>query len=80
MQYSTVTTKGQVTIPAIYRKELNIKEGNVVEFKLINGQLIVEPKANDVTQVFGLLKSKKSVSLEEMEKAIEKGRSSRWKA
>ena len=80
MQYSTVTTKGQITIPAAYRKELNIKEGNIVEFKLIKGQLIVSPKENDITKVFGLLKSKKSVSLEDMDKAIQKERNARWKA
>ena len=80
MHSSAVTTKGQVTIPAIYRKKLNIKEGDLVEFKLLKGQLIIEPKLNDITKAFGLLKSNKMVSLEDMEKTIEKARGEKWKA
>ena len=79
MHLSTITTKGQITIPARFRKALQLKQGDVVEFKMRNGELIVQPKENDVTKIFGIAKSNKTVSLDEMEKAIQKNRAKRCK-
>lgn len=38
-----VTRKGQITIPASYRKKYKIKEGLKIAFKEEEGKLIIEP-------------------------------------
>ena len=44
MMYSTtVTSKGQVTIPVEFRRRLGIKPGEIVNFKLAqNNQVVIE--------------------------------------
>lgn len=79
MRTSTITTKGQITIPADFRKAMNLKQGDVVEFKLQKGQLIVQPKENDITKIFGLVKSNKKVSLDDMDNAITENRAKKCK-
>jgi AbrB family looped-hinge helix DNA binding protein len=44
---TTVTTKGQVTIPKAVRDRLGIKPGNVVEFELAPDGRVVLVKAGD---------------------------------
>ena len=42
--YRTVTSKGQVTIPAAIRKRLNIKAGQLVPFSIDKkGNAVIEP-------------------------------------
>ncbi len=41
-QSGVVTRKGQVTIPAEMRRALNINEGDVVAFQVIDGRLVIE--------------------------------------
>lgn len=62
-----ITSKGQITIPKAIRKAL---DGDVVEFQLVNDQIILKP----VNSVGGALKkyAKKAKSLHEVrEKAWE---------
>ena len=40
---STVTSKGQVTIPKRVRDQLGLKAGSRVEFVLVNGHAVLEP-------------------------------------
>lgn len=40
---SVITSKGTVTIPAAFRKQLGLKEGTRVEFANQDGQLFVRP-------------------------------------
>ena len=40
---STVTQKGQVTIPGPLRKALNIKPKDLVEFSLVDGEVRLRP-------------------------------------
>ena len=42
-EYSTVTSKGQLVIPAAMRRRLKIKEGTRVRFVEDNGRLILQP-------------------------------------
>ena len=67
---STVTTKGQVTIPAKLRKALGLSPGRRVMFHLENGRITVEPVRDDITAAFGMLKSQRGVSVDEMNEAI----------
>lgn len=73
MLISTITQKGQVTIPASLREQLNLHCGDKVEFLSENGKVIVKKVKNDVKAAFGLYKTKRKVTLEEIEKAIEEG-------
>ncbi len=42
MYYSKVTSKGQTTIPAPYRKRYNLREGAMVSFKATARGIIIE--------------------------------------
>lgn len=69
---SAVTAKGQVTIPNKMRRALNLHAGDKVAFVLENDHIILFRKQNNVEAAFGLHKAKKSVSLADMEEAIQK--------
>ncbi len=72
MRASSMTKKGQVTIPASIRKRLGLREGDRVAFVEEGEKVQLRPLRNDVTAIFGMVKSKRSVSLEKMEAAIRK--------
>lgn len=75
MRASSITSKGQVTLPAVIRKQLNLKTGDRIVFTLEGNKIIAEPVSGDISELFGLIKSDRTVSLEEMEAAIAKGAS-----
>lgn len=44
MEITTITEKGQATIPAKFRKEMGLKPGDRVIFqKLDNGDIVIKP-------------------------------------
>lgn len=62
METTSVTSKGQVTIPLKIRQELGIRKGSKVSFSLVNGliQLIIKENPKPVLSCgFGMLKSKR---------------------
>ena len=73
MLSSSVTTKGQVTIPAELREKLGIKPGDRVGFVEINGKVEIQRQENRISAAFGIIKAKKGVSLKQMEDAIGRG-------
>jgi len=76
MPSATVTSKGQITIPKRVRQALRLGVGDRVEFVIEkNGEVIVRPGKGDVADLRGLLqrRSRKAISLAEMERAIAKG-------
>lgn len=72
MATATMTTKGQVTIPASVRAALGIKAGDRVEFVQIeSGRFELVPATNAVTALKGLVrKPEKPVTVDDMNKAI----------
>jgi AbrB family looped-hinge helix DNA binding protein len=70
MRLSSITSKGQVTIPAEIRKSLHLATGQKVKFSCQNNVITIVPVDNNINSAFGLLKSSKSVSLIEMDEAI----------
>jgi AbrB family looped-hinge helix DNA binding protein len=72
MPSTTVTTKGQVTIPKAVRDELGLKEGDRVAFRVLeDGTVIVEPETIDLSELRGVFKpKKKGVSIADMDEAI----------
>lgn len=76
MVKSTVTSKGQVTIPKEIRVGAMIHEGTQVDFQLQeDGKIVIIPIQRHISQLKGILKTKrkKPVSLAEMENAIYEG-------
>ncbi len=74
MLTSTVTRKGQLTLPAKLRKELDIKPSDKVVF-VKKGRDITIQKLPSIDSLFGSLANPKvkSLSISEMNKMIEKG-------
>jgi AbrB family looped-hinge helix DNA binding protein len=71
MASATVTSKGQITIPAPVRKALHIHTGDRLDFVPVgDGKFEVMAATNDVTKLKGMFKTKKKVSVEDMNKAI----------
>ncbi|SCN46483.1 transcriptional regulator, AbrB family [methanotrophic endosymbiont of Bathymodiolus azoricus (Menez Gwen)] len=74
MSLSTVTTKGQVTIPKDIRESMAIDAGDKIEF-IINAQndVVIKPITKKAIDIFGQLsqyKKDKPLSIEEMNEAI----------
>ena len=72
---ATMTTKGQVTIPATIRRQLKLTPGAKLDF-FVNDQQHLEatPQSNSVIDLKGLLgKPKRTLTLEQMEDAIASG-------
>jgi antitoxin PrlF len=70
---SALTIKGQATIPKAVREHLHLKPGDRVKFFLHpDGTVVLLPKL-PVTALRGILKSRRRVSLEEMDEAIAGG-------
>ena len=72
MLSSTITTKGQITIPKDIRNLLKVDKGDKVEFLVdSNGAVTIWPVTSDITVLKGLVpKPKNYVSLNDMKKAI----------
>jgi AbrB family looped-hinge helix DNA binding protein len=67
---STVTTKGQVLIPANIRKLLGIKPADRVVFDHSDESITIK-KAPTIASMYGYIKSNKHFSDAELEHAIE---------
>ena len=61
-----------VTIPAEVRRRLGLRRGDRVAFVEENDRIVLRPVVNDVTAAFGLVRARRSVSLEKMDEAIRK--------
>jgi antitoxin PrlF len=74
MAVSTITSKGQTTIPSEIRRHLKLKTGDRVEFIVeADGRVVLVPATVDVSELMGLLApAPRRVSLQEMEAAIRK--------
>ncbi len=73
MATATLTSKGQVTIPVSVRVALGLDTGSRVEFvDKGNGQFAIVPATSSVKALKGILsKPTKSISIEDMNAAIE---------
>ncbi|MDK9726265.1 MAG: AbrB/MazE/SpoVT family DNA-binding domain-containing protein [Sterolibacteriaceae bacterium MAG5] len=74
MLTSSVTTKGQVTIPIELREKLGIKPGDRVGFVAEGERVLLLRQETALEAVFGLVKAKKGATLAQMDAAIAAGR------
>jgi antitoxin PrlF len=77
---SALTSKGQITIPKAIRDQLNLAPGDKVKFFIQpDGNLVILPKL-PASSLRGMFRSRVGpVSLEDMQKGIEKGATRRYK-
>jgi len=74
MTISTITSKGQTTIPGEIRRHLKLKAGDRIQFIVEDdGKVVLVPATVDVSELKGLLApAPRRVSLEAMDAAIRK--------
>lgn len=75
MPTSTLTSKGQITLPKKIRDQLHLKTGSKVEFVTdSSGQIVLKPRIGDFEALRGIVKSrrKRPASIEAMNEAIAK--------
>jgi AbrB family looped-hinge helix DNA binding protein len=75
MYASTITSKGQTTIPKEIRKLLQLKFGDRIEFIVeLDGRVYIYPLNVDVRSLSGILhkKDREPVSVAEMDAAVGK--------
>jgi len=73
MPTSTLTSKGQITVPKPIREHLHVAEGDQVDFTIApNGAVVMHRITGSVSALAGLLHrpNRKVVSLEGMDNAI----------
>ncbi len=72
MPTATVTSKGQITIPASVRQRLGLATGDRVEFvEITPGEFALKAATQDVRSLKGLIaKPKKPVAIDAMNQAI----------
>jgi antitoxin PrlF len=72
MATATMTTKGQITIPAIVRASLGLETGSRIEFvEAPNGQYLIVAATSPVQALKGLLRKPSStISIDNMNQAI----------
>lgn len=72
MQTSSLTIKGQVTIPAKIRKQLGLNPGDKIGFTIENDHVVLYRKETNIETAFGICHPKISVDLKTMDEAIRK--------
>lgn len=72
MPSTTLTSKGQVTIPKTVRDELGLRVGDKVAFRVLeDGTVVVEPETVDLFDLKGILRPRrKGVTIAEMDEVI----------
>ena len=72
MSSSTLTKKGQTTIPLQVRNHLKLRPGDKIEFVIQpDGKVVLAPKKIDVRQLRGMLgPAKRHLTIEQMDEGI----------
>lgn len=73
MATSTLSSKGQITIPREVREELGLEEGDKLEFLVeADGSVRLRPVTASARELYGLLKrpGRPPVSVDEMNRGI----------
>lgn len=70
METSTLTRKGQVTIPAEVRRRLGLKPGDPVGFVVEQEGVRIVRREGRIEAAFGLWKADRTLSLDDMERVI----------
>ena len=73
MSQATLTTKGQVTIPKVVSKQLDLKAGDRIDF-IVNdgGEAVIRRVTRSAEEVQGLLshRARTPIAVEQMDEAL----------
>lgn len=72
MNSSSLTTKGQVTIPIEIRRELGLHTGDKIGFIIEDRHVVLYRKESNIEAAFGICHPKTSADLKTIEEAINK--------
>jgi AbrB family looped-hinge helix DNA binding protein len=69
---STITSKGQTTVPKEIRKRLNLRPGDKVFWYIEDGRIVLRAKYRSIKDLAGMLHrpGQRPVTIEEMDEAI----------
>lgn len=75
MSTSTITSKGQITLPKAIRDRLNLHAGDRLDFVIeADGTVRIVPLTTSIRELKGIVPApKQALSLEDMDQAIAKG-------
>ncbi len=80
MTSSTITSKGQMTVPKAIRDRFHLDTGDRIDFVVEDERIVLVPATRTLAELARVLpSSKKPVSLKEMEQAIQTRRLQRSK-
>lgn len=72
MAISTMTSKGQLTVPKSIREYLGIDSGNKIEFIIDEvGRVVMIPKTLDIEDIFGMIDRRIGASIDDMNKVFD---------
>ena len=82
MPTSTLTSRGQTTIPKSIREELRLQPGDRIEFILEEDQVVLRRAGTDITALDGMIdrSDREPVSIKAMDEAIERAAGSDFAA
>ena len=81
MSTSSITSKGQITIPSALRAKYQLQPGDKILFEEKGGVITLTPMSDDIEALGGSLSEHtngRKASLNDMEKAIKAGASAAW--
>ena len=71
MALSTLTSKGQITIPKVIRDYLNVDSGDKIEFIIDEeGHVVMTAKTFSLNDIVGMVERRKGVSIDDMKEVI----------
>ena len=73
MEVTSVTGKGQVTIPKELRQQLGIRQGSRIEFSLVDDHVEMRVRSSPAAEAhsgFGMLKSRRAAEQADFDPAV----------
>ena len=71
---TTLTSKGQMTLPKAIRDELNLKTGDQIDIVKEGGAYVLRPRNRSASELYGILhrQDQQSMTVSEMDEAVGK--------
>ncbi|MBD3366519.1 AbrB/MazE/SpoVT family DNA-binding domain-containing protein [candidate division WWE3 bacterium] len=75
---STVTTKGQVTVPIEIRKEMGLEKGSKVVFERVNGAYLLKSQVHLLEELEDMFEIPSDLQGEDIDEVIAKAKKKRF--
>ena len=78
MSRSTLTSKGQITLPKDIREHLGVESGDRLNFEIRDGAVVIEPETVEISTLRGVVRNRgRKVSIADMNDAVRRAASRR---